>query len=423
MRRIQVTRLTGIFAMLTALVWARGPVADLAAAEPAAKPDSRPLLNFDKPVTIVCLGDSVTGVYYHTGGWGAYPEMLEVALKRLHPKSTIKVINAGISGQTTENGLARLDADVLSKKPDLVTVSFCLNDVTRIPIDIYKKNLIETVNRCRAAKAQVVLCTPNAVIDTGGRPRSKLIQYCEILHQVGREMSVPVCDQYQAGEAHRQRDPWGWRLTLSDEIHPNMDGHKLMAQELCKVIAGQQAQLADVGPLAPALKKTVALLKQNQPIRVLAMPPYDTQITSVLKKLHEPAQVEVTVWQTSGKSLAELQKEAQDTVRKLAPHLVLIAVPRAATAGNDEQFANSYTWIMNWSLSFGYQEWDCVVIHPSVTEPDATGPRDDLIRQLIRAQHLHFIDRKPGDKEPATELFQRWFETAFSEASKDSQTP
>ena len=78
---------------------------------------------------------------------------------------------------------------------------------------------------------------------------------------------------------------------------------------------------------------------------------------------------------------------------------------------------------MNWSLSFGYQEWDCVVIHPSVTEPDATGPRDDLIRQLIRAQHLHFIDRKPGDKEPATELFQRWFETAFSEASKDSKTP
>lgn len=35
----------------------------------------------DQPITIVCLGDSVTGVYYHTGGHRAYPEMLELALK------------------------------------------------------------------------------------------------------------------------------------------------------------------------------------------------------------------------------------------------------------------------------------------------------------------------------------------------------
>ncbi len=388
------------------------------AADPATKPEGKPLLAFDKPVTIVSLGDSVTGVYYHTGGWGAYPEMLEVALKRLHPQAKITVINAGISGHTTVNGLARLDTDVLSKKPDLVTVSFGLNDMVRVTPEDYKKNLIETITRCRAAKAQVVLCTPNAVIDTGGRPQTKLTQYCDIIQQVARELSVPVCDQRTAGEAHRKRDPWGWRLTLSDEIHPNMDGHKLMAQELCRTIAGKEVSLADVGPLAPALKKTVKLLKEDKPVRVLAMPPYDTLITSALQKSHPNAKVEVTVWQTAGKSLADLQKESQETVRKLAPDLVLLAVPRDAAAGTDEQFVNSYTWVMNWSLSFAYQEWDCVVIHPSVTAPDSTGPRDDLMRQLIRAQHLHLIDRKPGDKEPAVILFNKWFEAALTEAAK-----
>lgn len=40
------------------------------------------------PVRIVCLGDSVTGVYYHTGGRRAYPEMVQVALKRLYPNAS-----------------------------------------------------------------------------------------------------------------------------------------------------------------------------------------------------------------------------------------------------------------------------------------------------------------------------------------------
>lgn len=38
-----------------------------------------------QPVTIVCLGDSITGVYYHSGGVRAYPEMLEIALQRIYP--------------------------------------------------------------------------------------------------------------------------------------------------------------------------------------------------------------------------------------------------------------------------------------------------------------------------------------------------
>lgn len=393
------------------------PFVSLSAEDAPAKPET-PLLKFDKPVTVVCLGDSVTGVYYHTGGVGAYPEMLEIALQKLHPEAKITVINAGISGQATDAGLMRLDKDVLSKKPDLVTVSFGLNDMTRIPLETYKKNLIEITKRCQAAGAKVVLCTPQAIIDTPGRERTKLVAYVDALKEAAKDAGAAVCNQFEAGEAFRNKDAWNWRLTLSDQFHPNMDGHKFMAEVLCKVITGKDVSLADVGPLSPALARTVAKLKAGKPVRVLAMPPYDTLIAPALKKLDEKALVEVTKWDISGKTLDELQKEANATVRKMRPDLVVLAIPRETTPTADEAFVNAYIWIMNWSLAFGYLEWDCFVVHPSVTSPETTAPRDDLIRKLIGAQHLHMVDRKKDDKEPAAAIFNRWIETAAAEAAK-----
>jgi len=81
-------------------------------------------------VRVVCFGDSVTGVYYHTGSRRAYTDMLRIALRQAAPQASIEMFNAGISGHTTENALARIDRDVISHQPDLVTVMFGLNDMT-----------------------------------------------------------------------------------------------------------------------------------------------------------------------------------------------------------------------------------------------------------------------------------------------------
>lgn len=375
----------------------------------ASADDAKPLLTFgEKPVTIVCLGDSVTGVYYHTGGKRAYPEMLEIAIKRAIPKANVTVINAGISGHSTQNGLERLDRDVLSKRPDLVTVSFGLNDMARIPEEQFRKNLETIVARCREAKADVVLCTPNAVINTGGRPTEKLERYCEVIRATARDLKLAVCDQYRAGDAQRKQDAWAWRLTLSDEIHPNMDGHKLMAEELCRTITGKSVSLKEVAPPSPVLAKTLDLVKQSKPIKVLAMPPFDMLISPAIKRQHPNAVVEVTAWPTEGKTLAELEQAANKTVRAMKPDLVVIAVPRTATADSDEQFVKSYSWVMNWSLSFGHAEWDCFVVHPSVAAPGPAAPRDDLVRQLVRAQHLSLVDRAAGDDVSAEDVLARW---------------
>ena len=85
-------------------------------------------------VKVVCLGDSVTGIYYHTGGRRAYPEMLQLALRMTYPNAEVTVVNAGISGNKTQDGLSRIQQDVLDHRPDLVTVMFGLNDLTVLPI-------------------------------------------------------------------------------------------------------------------------------------------------------------------------------------------------------------------------------------------------------------------------------------------------
>jgi len=284
----------------------------------------------------------------------------------------------------------------------------------RVTPEEFRANLEMLVTRCRERNSQVVLCTPNAVIDTAGRPIDKLGTYCAIIRAVGREMSVPVCDQYQVGNRLRDRAPWTWRLTLSDEIHPNMDGHKRMAEELCRTIAGETISLDSV-PTPQRLLRVKGLLKEKKPIRVLAMPPFDVWITDALKKIDSTANVDVTAWSVDGKSIAALEQDAKTLVRAFKPDLVVLAVPRSAVGEIDEQYVHGYSWVMNWSLSFGQQEWDCVVVHPSVAQPDMVGTRDDLNRRLVRAQHLDLIDRDPTDKSSSFSLFSDWFDKRGSE--------
>ena len=212
MRRSMWSVFPSVVIQLVALLTMNGAFAgvgesrDVAVVQLAAVPPAQSLLEFgSSPVTIVCLGDSVTGVYYHTGGRRAYPEMLEVAIRKAMPQAQVRVINAGISGHSTTEGLARLDRDVLQHKPDLVTISFGLNDMTRVPEEQFVDNLKSLVARCRDTKAQVVLCTPNAVISTAGRPVEKLIRYCDKIRELGRALNVPVCDQFAAGESLRRR--------------------------------------------------------------------------------------------------------------------------------------------------------------------------------------------------------------------------
>ncbi len=374
-----------------------------------ALPQTETKLQAGEPVRVVCLGDSVTGVYYHTGGRRAYTDMLGIALRRLYPKADIATTNAGISGNTTVDALARLDRDVLAHKPALVTVMFGLNDMTRVPLEQYRENLQSIVDRCRESSAEVVLCTPNNVISTSGRPTEKLVQYCQIVREVAAAKGVPLCDCYAEWDALRSRDPLGWRLRMSDAIHPNMDGHKQFAELLAHSISGRSISLADEPPPRQPLATTFSRIKSGAPVKILAMPPLDEQLGGALKQLAPHAALEIMPWPVEGKSLSEIEQDAQARVRPLKPDLVVLAVPRAAQGDSLESFIHSYSWIMNWSLSFATQEWDCLVVHPSLFAPEPSDARHDaLIRQLVRAQDLTLVDRPADNQASAEQLLADW---------------
>lgn len=375
-----------------------------------------------KPVKVVCFGDSVTGVYYHSGSRRAYTDMLGIALRRASGNANVEMINAGISGHTTVNALSRIDRDVLAHKPDLVTVMFGLNDMTRVSLKDYRANLKTIIEKCRGVGAEVVLATPNNVVDTPGRPTEKLIQYCDVVREVGIELNVPVCDAYRQLNAVRANAAFDWRILMSDSIHPNMAGHKKLAEQLAQTTTGLKVSLENVPPLQPALKRTLARISDNKPVRVLAMAPYDAMIDSALRSRAKDVQVEVTSWPVDGMSLSEIEQDAKKRVRALKPDLVLIAVPASASADTDEAFASSFAWTMNWSLNFGPPTWDCVVVHPSVASPAGKAyARDELVRRLVKAQDLSLIDRTAGNSESSEAIVAEWFAGELKATSSSKQ--
>ncbi len=385
---------------------------------PAAAPATmKRLLQGTEPVRIVCFGDSVTGLYYHTGGLRAWTDFLGMALQRACPGSIPDMINAGISGHTTAQGLDRIEQDVLSRRPDLVVVMFGLNDMVRVSEDAYRTNLEEIVRRVRKQGAEVILCTPNAVISTDDRPVPRLERFCSIVRAVARDGDVPLCDIYQAESERQQTDFDAWRRTMSDEIHPNADGHKRIAEQVARIITGKTVFLDDVEPSGPGIPGTLNACLTGQPVRILAMSPFDAIIRTSLQELFPDADIRVESWETAQRSLPELTQEAQRRVRTEAPHLVLLAPPRSAAASSREEFIRSLTWLMNWSLPFSKRDRDVVVIHPDVLDPQKTDRspdrrtntwQDTLFRQLVRAQDLPLVDRMPGDDRSPEAVVLRW---------------
>ena len=146
------------------------------------------------------------------------------------------------------------------------------------------------------------------------------------------------------------------------------------------------------------------------------MEPYDQLFEPAIRSIFPEAKLSIEPWKVSGMSLADIEQDAKARVRKMKPDLVLIAVPRSASADSDVSFANSYGWVMNWSLNFGPPTWDCVVVHPSVQEPLPGIPdRDALIRQIVGAQDLSLIDRPAGSNADAASILGAWIKRETAE--------
>jgi acyl-CoA thioesterase-1 len=335
--------------------------------------------------------------------------MLGIALKKAYPNAKIEVFNAGISGHRTTDALARIDRDVLARKPHLVAVMFGLNDIVARDRKLYRDNLATIVARGRRSGAAVVLCTLNSVYPNDPRPQSTVAEFSQIVRDLARQKSVLVADCFRAYEDIRSQSPTEWMLLMSEDIHPCMDGDKLFAKTVAETIAGKPISLADVPPPADTLQFSLARLKAGQPVSVIAMPPYDRVIRDVLAELFPRATIDVTTWPVDGQSLSAMVKWSEG-IRNRKPNLVVMAVPASADAKDVESFIRQYHWIRSNCVGYAHAVWDVVPILPSVTAPLAPGEREraELARRVIVGGDVEYVDRKPDDARSAREILLEW---------------
>ncbi|MEF3303065.1 SGNH/GDSL hydrolase family protein [Paenibacillus sp. GYB003] len=202
---------------------------------------------------VAAFGDSITA--------GQYLGESDTYLHKLAARFGFETVNAGVPGNTTGQGLARFERDVVAHRPDICIVAFGMNDhvntapdKARTPIDDFRGNLAEIVRRLRAERIAPLLCTINPIIegDAGQyyysrhprewyrRPdgaQAWIDAYSEAVRGVARSLEVPLADIALRWQRHIDE---GGRLHdllrtvensgAADGVHPTAAGQELFAE-------------------------------------------------------------------------------------------------------------------------------------------------------------------------------------------------
>lgn len=196
---------------------------------------------------MVFLGDSITQQRMYTRDVMNY-----FALR--YPGANISFRNAGVSGDTAQGSLQRLSRDVLSLKPDVVSICLGMNDGHYKPVDqeaynTYYDNMAGLVDGLQKAGVKVVLLTTSGVDDERQPPWLQnpfsTIHYNDTLRNFGdgvkklaAEKKVPVFDLQALMLdvlARAKADSPGFTM-MPDAVHPTEAGHAVMAYALLKAL-------------------------------------------------------------------------------------------------------------------------------------------------------------------------------------------
>ncbi len=163
--------------------------------------------------TVVFLGDSITHGH-RLAQEAAFPHRLGQALG-------VRAINAGISGDTTEGGLRRIERDVLAHRPQVVVVELGVNDAFRqAPREDTVANLRAITQRIRAQGAVVVLlhtALPHVAGD-GNR---------QDLRKIARAEDAMLVEDFLQGVVPQH---------TYDGLHPDAEGQAMLAERLLPVL-------------------------------------------------------------------------------------------------------------------------------------------------------------------------------------------
>lgn len=181
----------------------------------------------DPPKLILFFGDSLTA------GYGLTPEEAFPALveKKLAQKAkSVKVVNAGLSGETSAGGLSRIDW-ILKQPVDIFILELGANDGLRgLPVDQTEKNLQGIIDKVRAKNPKVKIVIAGMMVppNMGNDYTTKFQKIFPALAKKNSASLIPFLLQDVAGNE---------KLNQADGIHPNPEGHKIVAENVLKTIA------------------------------------------------------------------------------------------------------------------------------------------------------------------------------------------
>lgn len=176
--------------------------------------------------TIMFFGDSLTAGY-GLSPEEAFPNLLEKKLKE--QGKSCKVINAGLSGETTAGGLSRIDW-VLRQPIDVFVLELGGNDGLRgLPLEQTKANLQAIIDKVKAKNPNAKIVVAGMMVPPNmGKEYSTAFQ--KVFPEIAKKNKATLIPFLLEGVAGNEK------LNLPDGIHPNPEGHQIIATNLVKVI-------------------------------------------------------------------------------------------------------------------------------------------------------------------------------------------
>jgi lysophospholipase L1-like esterase len=254
--------------MVICSLWVPALVPAVGRAEPAVKTGEK----------IAFLGDSIT-----QGGANNASGYVRLVISGLEANGIkAMMIPAGISGHKSNQMLERLDKDVISKKPDWMTLSCGVNDVWHgangVPLDAYKKNITAIVDRAQAAGIRVMILTATMIReDATNSENQKLAPYNAFLRTLAAEKKCLLADLDADMHDALKPGPHHDHQLTSDGVHMNPLGDRMMARGILKAFGLSDTEMKtadDVWLNAPNTcevgGKTKLTLRQYEQLRQLA---------------------------------------------------------------------------------------------------------------------------------------------------------
>jgi acyl-CoA thioesterase I len=183
--------------------------------------------NTPTPKTILFFGDSLTAGY-GLSAENAFPALIEKELNKSQKR--VRVINGGLSGETSAGGLSRIDW-VLKQPVDIFVLELGANDGLRgLPLDQTRKNLQGIIDKVKAKNPKVKFVLAGMMVPPNmGKAYSD--EFKEIFPALAKKNNATLMPFLLEGVGGDEK------LNQADGIHPNEAGHKIVAKNLGAILS------------------------------------------------------------------------------------------------------------------------------------------------------------------------------------------